>query len=435
MLSEFDLYLSSLFWFLMVSYAFFTLWLIYSYFSPIGRLLYKAKIIRRGEFKKRYDLPVRGQDFAEYFQFDLTLNKIHNEIKMRKGLINKERSEFETLVGSVNQAVLSVDENLNVRYFNGPMMALMDSFNKEMQSKHHVHLSEAIRSSSIVESFNQVIATGQVVHMVWEHQLTSSTQTRYYDVAISPLFDEKKDLVYGAVSTFHDITDLKNVEKLRDDFVSNASHELKTPLTSIVGYMGALEKSIADKNVEQSKELLTVVQRNVSRLDKLIKDLLDLSKVESSVIEEKESIDLQAMTEGILHELEDLVQSKQQKVDIKIETPLFHGNKLMLEQILFNLVHNAIKYCPPGAAIKIRWFLELKEIVLQVIDNGPGISKDHLGRLFERFYRVDKARTSEVTGTGLGLSIVKNAVQKHSGHVSVSSIPGEGSTFECRFPA
>jgi two-component system, OmpR family, phosphate regulon sensor histidine kinase PhoR len=276
------------------------------------------------------------------------------------------------------------------------------------------------------------------VHLVWEHQHSAWTKNRFYDVAISPLNIEKavsiSEAVYGAVGSFHEITELKNVEKLRDDFVANASHELKTPLTSIVGYTNAMESTIAAGDLKKAGELLSVVKRNVTRLDKLIKDLLDLSQVEATVIENKDPINISEICEGVVQDLKNLYSQKNQLVEYQTGVEIIYGNKVMIEQIIFNLTHNAIKYCPPLAKINIHWSNAGKEIILRVSDNGPGIGKEHLGRLFERFYRVDKSRSSDVAGTGLGLAIVKHAVQKHGGTISASSFLGEGTTFECRFP-
>lgn len=435
-ISEFDLFLSGLFWVLVLIFGLFSFWLTYSYFSPLGRLFYKAKNIHSGEFKKRHDLAVRGQDFGEFFQFDLTLNKIHQELKTRKGLISKERSEFEALVGSVNQAVLSVDDQFNVRYFNAPMIALLDGEVGDLNSKVQLKLSETMRSPQILEAFNTVLTQNKIIHMVWEHQLTTSTQSRFYDVAISPLFNEKLKQVYGAVSTFHDITELKNVEKMREDFVANASHELKTPLTSILGYVGAMSSALESDDTSKVKSLFEVVQRNVGRLDKLVRDLLELSKVEGTEVVEREEVDLQILTESILFDLKSIYNKKNQTIECEYQVKVLFAHKILLERVVYNLVFNAIKYCPENAKIKIAWgTLSAGGTYLTVSDNGPGISKEHLGRLFERFYRVDKSRGSEISGTGLGLAIVKHAVQKHGGSVSVSSILGEGSVFECKFPS
>ncbi len=234
------------------------------------------------------------------------------------------------------------------------------------------------------------------------------------------------------------IAALKKAEKMRIEFVANVSHELRTPLTSIKGYTETLLEDL-EEGRPADPEFLKIILKNSNRLLALINDLLDLSAIESGADDLHPVIlSLREFTEHALLTLEQNAQKKGSKIEMMIETPVLHADPKRVEQVLTNLIENAVKYCPNQSLITVRWYeekqLDGRFITLQVSDNGPGIPEKYLDRLFERFYRLDKGRSREMGGTGLGLSIVKHIMQRHNGSVTVESTLGQGTRFYCRFP-
>jgi two-component system phosphate regulon sensor histidine kinase PhoR len=234
------------------------------------------------------------------------------------------------------------------------------------------------------------------------------------------------------------IAALKRAEKMRIDFVANVSHELRTPLTSIKGYTETLIEDLAQGRAADP-EFLNIILKNSNRLLSLINDLLDLSAIESGADHLHPAlIDLKEFSGTVLDALQHSAEKKNTELTLEVKTPQLIADPKRTEQVLVNLVENAIKYCPMDSKVRITWEEasndQGREILLKVSDNGPGIPEKHLDRLFERFYRIDKGRSREMGGTGLGLSIVKHILQRHHGSIEVESALGRGTTFTCRFP-
>jgi two-component system phosphate regulon sensor histidine kinase PhoR len=240
----------------------------------------------------------------------------------------------------------------------------------------------------------------------------------------------------GTILVFHDLTRLKQLERTREEFVANVSHELRTPLSLIKGYVETLIDG-ARNNPEVSEHFLRIIARNAERLDLLIQDLLTISALESGRVQmSQQPVSLHATAEKVLADLKTRAESRQ--VTLKNDLPELTANadEGRLEQVLANLVDNAIKYGRmQGSVVVSGKLLEGEKIEISVRDDGPGIPPEALDRVFERFYRVDKARSREQGGTGLGLSIVKHIVQNHGGEVWARSEPGKGTTFFFTLPA
>lgn len=256
----------------------------------------------------------------------------------------------------------------------------------------------------------------------------------YIPTARSPYESEPEDRrdVDGCVIIFHDMTDIRRTEKMRRDFVANVSHELRTPLSAIEGYSETLlEGAVEDETV--CRDFINVIYRHSLRLTQLIDDLLDLSKLESPDYKpEFLPVNLENLITQVLTLVKDKAEEKgiQLSVDIQENLPRVQADFSSLQQVLTNLSDNAIKYTPTGGAVTVRAFVNTTgQVQVDVKDNGIGIEAKYLPRIFERFYRVDKARSRELGGTGLGLSIVKHIVQLHGGDIWVDSKVNEGSTF------
>lgn len=252
-----------------------------------------------------------------------------------------------------------------------------------------------------------------------------------YPVSSKPPSAETQ-AIDGCVVIFHDMTDVRHTEKMRRDFVANVSHELRTPLTAIEGYSETLlDGALDDPSV--CRDFIQVIHRHSLRLTQLVEDLLDLSKLESPDYRpEFLPASLQGMIQQVMTLVEDKANEKNIQVSVEIQEPLPRvlAELSSLQQVLTNLLDNAIKYTPMDGQVKVRAFMNGRQKVqVDIIDNGIGIESRYHSRIFERFYRVDKARSREMGGTGLGLSIVKHIVQLHNGEIWVESNDSKGSTF------
>ena len=257
-------------------------------------------------------------------------------------------------------------------------------------------------------------------------------QPRRLLVKTTPIADEGEDVL----AVFVDVTDLRRLESLRRDFVANVSHELRTPVTAVRSAAETLRSALLEDPARAGR-FVDIIDRNAQRLHALIEDLLELSRLESNQFKlKKENVDILATARLVASLFRERAETKKVKLVVKSErSPLtLRTDQRGLEQVLTNLVDNAIKYCPEGSAITIAASEDSGSVHVAVSDDGPGIDRKHLPRLFERFYRVDAGRSRDVGGTGLGLSIVKHLAEAMGGEVAVESIVGSGSKFVLTLP-
>jgi two-component system phosphate regulon sensor histidine kinase PhoR len=250
-------------------------------------------------------------------------------------------------------------------------------------------------------------------------------------VHVSPLGRE----LGGSSAVFFDATELRRLELIRKDFVANVSHELRTPITAIRGYAETLQSGAVNDPVAAPK-MVDIIHRQSERLSELVEDLLELSRLESRQIALAEKpVDLLVAATRALEAVRPKARLRHIRIDVKIQPgEVIMGDERAMEQIVLNLVDNAVKYSPPNSRVELSTERVDGQIVLRIRDDGPGIEAKHLPRIFERFYRVDKGRSREMGGTGLGLSIVKHLVTTMKGDVRCESTPGQGSTFFVEMP-
>lgn len=357
-----------------------------------------------------------------------------DELKKRIDDISRERDFIYLLLERLTDAILIVDSKGTIRKTNRAFEELFQL----PESRKSLSLIEAIRSVELERTFKEVISSGDSKTI--EISL-AFPKKRTFEVNLIPIKlrqDEKeeKESLSSVLIVFHEITRLKELERMRSDFVANVSHELRTPLTAIKAYTetllgGALKEEVAHKFLE-------VIKRHADRLERIVDDLLMLSKIEFEEFQwNREILPLGDLVEGVLQLFRDSFEKKKMKVILNPvpERLKVYGDRKYLEQVLFNLLDNALKYGRENGTVIVSVVeRDKKEAEISVKDDGIGIPREDLPRIFERFYRVDKGRSRELGGTGLGLSIVKHIVQAHGGRVWAESTPGKGSTFYFTLP-
>lgn len=291
-------------------------------------------------------------------------------------------------------------------------------------------LTEVIRDLQLHEAFTRALENGSSTEVRLD---LIGSGNRSFDVFVSPVDLEGSR---HAIGVFYDVTRVERLEKVRQEFLSNISHELRTPLTSILAFVETLEDGAID-DAENNRRFLGIIKRNAERMHELIADILELSMIESG------NVSIQTKTVRLKNLVDEVITSLSSKAAER-EVGLFNyvpaemtatADPVRLEQMLTNLIDNAVKFNRSGGRVTINASSSEEKTSISVGDTGEGILPDHLPRVFERFYRADRGRTREIGGTGLGLAIVKHLARLHGGEVSVNSVPSQGSTFTIEIPA
>ncbi|MDD5432733.1 MAG: ATP-binding protein [Candidatus Omnitrophica bacterium] len=350
------------------------------------------------------------------------INKAVSALEEKINLLEKEKQQALTILNNMVEGVVVVDNDSRIKSLNPSAKRIFNVPSAEVVGR---LLLEAFRNNGLSEIAADVLKNGKVVlkelNVVWPEQ-------RVFQVNASPIFE--KNIASGCLLVIHDVTEMRKLETMRRDFVANVSHELKTPLTSIKGFVETLlEGAIDDK--ENNLNFLKIIQNHAQRLDNLVNDLLDLSYVESKEASiNKENINLKEISEEMLLSFKS--KAKKKNIEVKNELPsdvLVVGDKGKIGQVFTNLIDNAVKFNKENGFVRI-YCEEMKDKLKVIVeDSGVGIPRKDLLRIFERFYRVDKARSRELGGTGLGLSIVKHIIELHGGEAGVESVEGSGSKF------
>ena len=337
------------------------------------------------------------------------------------------KAQQQVLFNSMLEGLLLLDRNRRIYLANRAFKNLF-GLKTELRGK---TVMEALRVHELAALVERVESDGQVFDYELKLPELSERWLQVNAAAISNSAGERE----GTILVFHDLTRLKQLERTREEFVANVSHELRTPLSLIKGYVETLLDGARD-NPEVAERFLQIIERNTRRLDLLIQDLLTISALESGRITlNLQPVPLRPLAEKILTDLKTRASAKDVKLVNALPELTATADANRLEQVLANLVDNAIKYGRAnGTVIVGGQKTDADKIEIFVQDDGPGIPPESLDRVFERFYRVDKARSREQGGTGLGLSIVKHIVQSHGGKVWVKSEPGKGATFSFTLP-
>lgn len=395
------------------------LWIARSVKRSLEEITNVAQSLTCGDFNAR----VKQLRDDEFGLLGLTLNLLGEELTDRMATLSHERAQLQAMLAGMVEGIIAIGDDDRILFSNRAADRLLkvDVAGARGRQLGHVPglgmlLPVVIEARKSVDRVKKELNFGELDTM----RVLETKAARF-----------KGDQDGGVVVVLHDVTDLRRLERVRRDFVANVSHELKTPLTSIKGYVETLQYGAKD-DADVLDRFLKKIDNNVGRLVALVQDILSLASIEGHDGNiHSERIEWSPLVRQVLTHHEHEVQRK--KINLMFEqapVPLHvYGDREAMTQVVDNLVSNAIKYTPEGGAVRLTLRRESDGARFEVRDTGVGIPREHLPRIFERFYRVDKARSRELGGTGLGLSIVKHLVSAMNGRVSVESEPGKGSAF------
>jgi two-component system phosphate regulon sensor histidine kinase PhoR len=393
---------------------------------PIEQMKKSAEQFAGGDLSHRLTSPAT----EEMAGLADAMNQMAAQLDNRIETVINQRNQLETVLASMLEGVIAIDTEERIVSIN---RAAAQLFENEPSNCRDKSIQEVIRSPALQQFIRRALNNP---HPAEEDIIVYQNEERVIDVKSSPLVDAAQ-LQIGTLVVFNDVTQLRRLENMRRDFVANVSHEIKTPLTAIKGFVETLQQG----NVEKAKEkerFLGIIQKHVDRLNAIVEDLLTLSRIEQE--DDRKEIDFQQVKiEAIFQAAIQLCRPKAEEKKIRInldcekETSAIFDPTL-IEQAVVNLLDNALKYSEPQSTVLLKSHQQNSEVIISVQDHGIGIAQKHLPRLFERFYRVDKSRSRKEGGTGLGLAIVKHIAKAHGGYVAVESKIGEGSRFSIHLP-
>jgi len=391
--------------------------------KPINKMIYVSNKFSHGDFSHK--ISIFSKD--ELGELASVLNKMAQNLEDKIREIEIKNQHLVAILESMVEGIIVVDKTSRIISVNHTIEKIFNISKNNLEGRIFL---EAIRNNDLLDIVRKVLQKGEITSC--ELKLVLPVQ-KIFQINASPVFE--KNMVSGCLLVIHDITDMRKLETMRKDFVANASHELKTPLTSIKGFLETLlEGALDDK--ENNRRFLVIMQEHAERLNKLVDDLLSLSSLESKeMLLRKDVFNLYQLAWKVI--ANSGTQLKKKNIEIKNELPeklSVNADKDKIEGVFTNLIDNAIKFNKEKGIIRIYSWDEEGRIKVVIEDSGIGIPERDISRIFERFYRVDKARSAELGGTGLGLSIVKHIVELHGGNVGVESAEGLGSKFWFTLP-
>lgn len=394
---------------------------------PLETMKRGAERFAKGELN--FKLPVPNTE--EIGALAESLNLMARQLDERIKTIVNQRNEQEAVFSSMVEGVIAVDRDEHILSMN-PAAAKLFMIDRKNAVGKPIH--EVLRNSELIQTIRAVLKDGRVAE---SEIILSCEKERHLQITGNVLKSGGGERI-GAVIVLEDITRIRQLENIRKEFVANVSHELKTPITSIKGFVETLREG-AVKNPQEAVQFLDIIEKHTNRLNAIINDLLDLSRIEQKENTDDIAVSLTPVGEVLRRSAGDCqAQADRKGVLLRISCPedlKAPMNAPLIEQAVVNLIDNAIKFSDSGNEVIISARRDGKQVVISVQDFGPGIAPEHFDRLFERFYRVDRARSRKLGGTGLGLAIVKHIAQVHDGDASVSSKIGEGSVFSIRIKA
>jgi len=396
-----------------------------SFVKPLLEMKDTAEEMARGKYHQKLD--INSSD--ELGNLAASFNILSDEVQKKITEITEDKNKLLAILSSMVEGVIVIDADNQILITNH---SFSDMFHIPFKSIEGKYYWEVIKSNEICDIIGASIKSREPLR---KEISIKDVQSRVFLIQISNIVSTGSNFL-GIVAVFHDITQLKKLEQLRSEFVANVSHEIKTPVTAIAGAVETLIGG-AMNDEKEAREFLDIVLNHSHRLNNIVNDLLTLSKIEAENTKiDAASVDLKKIINSVSKLFEEGIHSKKQSIaiDIPADMPIIMADGKKLEQVFFNLLDNAIKFTPENGRISVKAENLEKMVKIDISDTGTGIPAEHIGRIFERFHRVDAARSREMGGTGLGLAIVKHIINLHKGRIKVTSRIGEGSTFSVFLP-
>lgn len=390
--------------------------------SPMKKLIKSAEKIASGE-----NVEIEKNETHDSEVGDLTnaFSIMTTELKQKLNEVNRQKKQIETILLHMTDGIIAFNMDGNIIHINPAAKQLLNITDKE---------------DSFEKIFEKLKIDINMEKIIYLENWTSSEQRKnvgdkYVNILFAP-FQDENDRPGGVIALIQDITEHVRLDNMRKEFVADVSHELKTPITSIMGYADTLLEGEYDK--ETQNRFLNVIASEARRMAQLVTDLLTLSRYDSKKIKKEETeFDLGELVKKCQEKLKFEIEKKGHNMEcfVTASVPPVQADKYGIERVVLNILSNAIKYTPENGTIKVYVGFVYNDAYIKVIDNGIGIPEEDLGRIFERFYRVDKARTREMGGTGLGLSIAKEILDQNKGSIDIKSEVGKGTEVVIRLPA
>ncbi|MBA3007321.1 MAG: HAMP domain-containing protein [Proteobacteria bacterium] len=397
--------------------------------KPLEQMRSGAERFARGDFAVR----LREEGAEEVAILARALNEMATQLDIRIQTIVRQHSQLQAVFSSMVEGVITVDTEERILDVNQSGAQLLNVDPEKIKGK---SILLAVRNTHLQNFVKNSLACASPIEGEFTSRMSADGQEKYF-YAHGTRLQDRQGHIAGALIVLNDVTKLRRLESIRRDFVANVSHELKTPITSIEGFAETLLDGALDEP-EDARRFVEIIGKQASRLHAIVEDLLALSRVEQEA--RREEIVLQELP--VAEILQSAIQSCSSRVEeedmtislVCAEEITARINPALLEQAVVNLLDNAVKYSGKGSEIRVEAEKNANEVLIRISDNGVGIAPQDIPRIFERFYRVDKARSAKLGGTGLGLSIVKHIVAAHHGHITVESSPGKGSIFTINLP-
>ena len=397
--------------------------------KPLEQMKLGAERFSRGDFTGR----MREQGAEEVATLARALNEMATQLDSRIQTIVSQHSQLQAVFASMVEGVITVDTEERILEVNQAGAQLLNVDPEKIKGK---SILLAVRNTHLQNFVKNALACAVPMEGEFSSRMGADGKEKYFYAHGARLQDEQGRIT-GALIVINDVTNLRRLESIRRDFVANVSHELKTPITSIEGFAETLLDGALDEP-ESARRFVEIISKQASRLHAIVEDLLALSRVEQEAKREEivlQELPIAEVLQSAIQACRPRAEQENMAISLACAPTITAGiNPALFEQAVVNLLDNAVKYSGKGSTIRVEAEKQPGEVLIRVCDNGVGIASQDLSRIFERFYRVDKARSAKLGGTGLGLSIVKHIVQAHHGHISVESSPAKGSIFTLHLP-
>lgn len=391
--------------------------------KPIAEVTEAAEKIASGDYEYR----IYTSDKDHIGSLAKSFNKMSKNLSISVDILTSRKTELEAILSSMSSGVVAIDRGNNIMFFNHSFLEIFDIKEQDIENEPLFHI---VRNATLMQIIDEVKEKDEKISL--QGTILKKDVEKIISITGVPLEREDKKVI-GTLLVTDDISRLKKLENIRKEFVSNVTHELKTPLTSIRGFVDTLKNGAMDDPV-YARHFLDIIDIEAERLSTLIQDILVLSEIETGNDDERSMCHIETLVEDVSKLLSCKMKPNVQLI-CNVEENLrdYLCNPFRMKEVFLNLMDNAIKYTEEGV-IEVTCREESEALIIRVSDTGIGISEEHLPRLFERFYRVDKGRSRKQGGTGLGLSIVKHIVELYNGQIEVKSELGNGTIFTIRFP-